>query len=123
MSQLEFEKQIVELEGKITELRNVETDGSVDMVSEITRMENKVDKLKKQTYSKLTPAQKVQVARHQDRPHYVDYISALIDDYTPLAGDRNFAEDDALQGGIGRFEGQAVIVIGQERADMIQKAA
>ena len=115
MSQLEFEKQIVELEGKITELRNIETDGSVDMVSEITRMENKVDKLKKQTYSKLTPAQKVQVARHQDRPHYVDYISALIDDYTPLAGDRNFAEDDALQGGIGRFEGQAVIVIGQER--------
>jgi len=115
MSQLEFEKQIVELEGKITELRNVETDGSVDMVSEITRMENKVDKLKKQTYSKLTPAQKVQVARHQDRPHYIDYVSALIDDYTPLAGDRNFAEDDALQGGIGRFEGQAVIVIGQER--------
>ena len=115
MSQLEFEKQIVELEGKITELRNVETDGSVDMVAELTRMENKVDKLKKQTYSKLTPAQKVQVARHQDRPHYVDYISALIDDYTPFAGDRNFAEDDALQGGIGRFEGQAVIVIGQER--------
>jgi acetyl-CoA carboxylase carboxyl transferase subunit alpha len=115
MSQLEFEKPILELEGKIAELRNVKSDSSVNIESEITRMERKVDKLLNQTYGKLTPAQKVQVARHQDRPHYGDYINAMIDDYTPLAGDRNFAEDDAMEGGIGRFQGQAVIVMGQER--------
>lgn len=115
MSQLEFEKPILELEGKITELHNVESDSSIDIDSEITRMKKKVDKLLNQTYSKLTPAQKVQVARHQARPHYLDYINGMIDDYSPLAGDRNFADDDALLGGIGRFQGQTVIVMGQER--------
>lgn len=115
MSQLEFEKPILELEGKINELRHLEGDSSVNIAAEMTRMETKVDKLLNQTYSKLTPAQKVQVARHQDRPHFLDYINGMIDDYTALAGDRNFADDDALQGGIGRFQGQAVIIIGQER--------
>ena len=116
MSQLEFEKPILELEGKIAELRHhVEGDADVDIAGEITRMENKVDRLLNQTYGKLTPAQKVQVARHQNRPHYVDYIQGMIDDYTPLAGDRNFADDDALLGGLGRFQGQACIIMGQER--------
>ena len=115
MSQLEFEKPILELEGKIAELRNVEVDSDVDLAGEITRMENKVDRLLNQTYGKLTPAQKVQVARHQNRPHYLDYINGMIDDYAPLAGDRNFGDDDALLGGIGRFQGQACIIMGQER--------
>ena len=91
MTQLEFEKPILELEGKIAELRNVEGDADVDIASEITRMENKIDRLLNQTYSKLTPAQKVQVARHQERPHYLDYVKAMIDGYMPLAGDRNLS--------------------------------
>lgn len=115
MSQLDFEKPILELEGKISELRNVEGDSKVNIAEEITRMQNKVERLLNQTYSKLTPAQKVQVARHQDRPHYVDYVEQMIDDYTPLAGDRNFAEDYALPGGLGRFRGQSVVIMGQER--------
>jgi acetyl-CoA carboxylase carboxyl transferase subunit alpha len=113
MAQLEFEKPILELEGKIAELRHVDGDGEI--ASEVERMEKKVGKLLIQTYGKLTPAQKVQVARHQDRPHYLDYIKGMIDDYTPLAGDRNFADDTALLGGIGRFQGQACIIMGQER--------
>ncbi|MEM6780428.1 MAG: acetyl-CoA carboxylase carboxyltransferase subunit alpha [Pseudomonadota bacterium] len=115
MSQLEFEKPILELEGKIAELRNAEGDSSLNIADEITRMQNKVERLLNQTYGKLTPAQKVQVARHQDRPHFGDYIEHMIEDYTPLAGDRNFAEDHALPGGIGRFRGQSVVIMGQER--------
>lgn len=114
MSQLDFEKSIIELEGKITELRNVGA-ASSDMTDELERMEKKVHKLLTQTYSKLTPAQKVQVARHQDRPHFGDYINGMIKDFTPLAGDRNFANDEALIGGIGRFQGQSCVIIGQER--------
>ncbi|HPD82847.1 MAG: acetyl-CoA carboxylase carboxyltransferase subunit alpha [Alphaproteobacteria bacterium] len=113
MPQLEFEKPILELEGKIAELRQVDGDG--DILAEVERMESKVSKLLNQTYSKLTPAQKVQVARHQNRPHYMDYINGMIDDYTPLAGDRNFADDQALLGGLGRFQGQACVIMGQER--------
>ncbi len=115
MSQLDFEKPILELESKISELRNVEGDSKVNIAEEITRMQNKVERLLNQTYSKLSPAQKVQVARHQNRPHYVDYVERMIDDYTPLAGDRNFAEDYALPGGLGRFRGQSVVIMGQER--------
>ena len=112
MSQLDFEKPVLELESKIAELRNVESDSDVNIAAEIKRMENKVDKLLNQTYEKLTPAQKVQVARHQNRPHYTDYINHMIDDYMPLAGDRNFADDDALLGGLGRFNGQSVVIMG-----------
>ncbi len=115
MSQLDFEKPVLELESKIAELRNVESDSDVNIASEITRMEKKVDKLLNQTYQKLTPVQKVQVARHQNRPHYLDYINGMIDDYMPLAGDRNFGDDDALLGGLGRFKGQSVVIMGQER--------
>lgn len=115
MSQLEFEKNILEVEGKIAELRKMEDSSDMDMNAEISRLENKAEKLLNQTYGKLTPAQKVQVARHQNRPHYLDYVGGMIDDYTPLAGDRNFADDDALLGGIGRFQGQACVIMGQER--------
>ena len=115
MSQLEFEKPILELEGKIAELRHVNSDVEVNIADEIARMQSKADKLLTQTYSKLTPAQKVQVARHQDRPHMLDYVRGIIDDFTPLAGDRGFAEDHALQSGIGRFRGQSCMVIGHEK--------
>ena len=102
MSNLEFEKPVLELEAKIAELRNVTGDDSMNIADEITRMQGKVDRLLQQTYSKLTAQQKVQVARHQDRPHFLDYIDGLIEDFTPLAGVRNFGEDDALPAGLGR---------------------
>ncbi len=112
---LDFEKPILELEGKIAELRHVSSDNRVNIADEITRMQGKADKLLIQTYSKLSPAQKVQVARHQERPHFCDYIKYLITDFTPLAGDRSFAEDHALIGGLGRFKGEACVIIGHEK--------
>jgi len=115
MSQLEFEKPILELEGKIAELRNVGSDSSISITDEIGRMQSKVSKLLSTTYSKLTPAQKVQVARHGNRPHFIDYVGGMITDFTPLAGDRSFGEDQALLGGLGRFNGQSVVIMGQER--------
>ncbi len=115
MSQLDFEKPILELESKIAALRGTQSDASINIVDEIERMQTKAEKLLGQTYGKLTPAQKVQVARHANRPHFMDYVAGMIEDFTPLAGDRNFAEDHALPGGLGRFRGQSVIVMGQER--------
>lgn len=115
MPSLDFEKPILELEGKITALRNMADDGSINVAEEIARMESKADKLLRQTYSKLTPSQKIQVARHRDRPRCLDYIKHMITDFTPLAGDRNYAEDYALIGGIGRFNGLSCVVIGQEK--------
>ncbi|MCK5284799.1 MAG: acetyl-CoA carboxylase carboxyltransferase subunit alpha [Alphaproteobacteria bacterium] len=115
MSQLNFEKPILELEGKIAELRNVSSNNEINIADEISRMQFKANKLLQQAYSKLTPSQKVQIARHQNRPHFVDYIATLIEDFTPLAGDRNFAEDYALMGGIGRFAGTACVILGQEK--------
>ncbi len=115
MSQLEFEKPILELEGKIAELRNMGSDSTISITEEIGRMQGKVSKLLHTTYSKLTPAQKVQVARHGGRPHFLDYVNGMITDFTPLAGDRAFGEDQALIGGLGRFNGQSVVIMGQER--------
>ncbi len=112
---LEFEKPILELENKISELRHVTSDNRVNIAEEIARMQSKADRLLVQTYGKLTPAQKVQVARHPERPHFLDYINHLIDDFTPLAGDRNFAEDNALIGGLGRFQGAPCVIIGHEK--------
>ena len=115
MSQLDFEKPILELEGKIAELRNMGSDSTISISDEISRMQAKANKLLANAYAKLTPAQKVQVARHQNRPHFLDYVGGMIQDFTPLAGDRNFAEDQALIGGLGRFNGQSVVIMGQER--------
>lgn len=112
---LEFEKPIAELESKIEELRHLSDGGSLNISDEVRKLEDKVDKLLRSTYAKLTPAQKVQVARHPNRPHCLDYINALITDFTPLAGDRLFAEDRAIVGGLGRFRGRSVVVIGQEK--------
>lgn len=110
---LEFEKPIVELEAKIAELGDMPNSG--DMQEEITRMREKAERILIQTYSKLAPDQKVQVARHPVRPHFLDYAKRLIKDFTPLAGDRYFGEDAALLGGLGRFRGQSVVVMGQEK--------
>ena len=112
---LEFEKPIAELEGKIEELRHLSDDGEISIVDEVERLQSRVVKQLTQTYAKLTAWQKVQVARHPDRPHCLDYVKALITDFTPLAGDRAYAEDHAVIGGIGRFDGNSVVVIGQEK--------
>lgn len=112
---LDFEKPIAELEGKIEELRHLTGSPEVNIADEVGKLQSKVEKLLVTTYSNLTPWQKTQVARHHDRPHAVDYIAELFDDYTPLAGDRGFAEDAAIVGGIGRFQGTSVVVIGTEK--------
>lgn len=112
---LEFEKPIAELEGKIAELRHMSDADGVNIADEVTRLEAKVEKDLKTTYSKLTAWQKTLVARHPDRPHCQDYINALITDFMPLAGDRNYSEDAAIIGGLGRFRGRSVMVIGQEK--------
>lgn len=115
MSILDFEKPILELEAKIAELRNMGSNDAINITDEIRRMQEKSSRLLQATYSKLTPVQKVQVARHQERPHFMDYVRGMITDFTPLAGDRRFAEDQALIGGMGRFRGRSVIVMGQEK--------
>ncbi len=115
MSQLDFEKPVLELEGKIAELRHVSSNNGVNIADEISKMQNKANRLLKATYGKLTPAQKVQVARHQERPHCKDYVKGLITEFTPLAGDRAFAEDHALVSGIGRFNGEPCVILGQEK--------
>ncbi|MFM8991070.1 MAG: acetyl-CoA carboxylase carboxyltransferase subunit alpha, partial [Alphaproteobacteria bacterium] len=112
---LEFEKPIAELEGKIEELRHLSGSSSLNIADEVARLQQKVERQIRQTYAKLTPWQKVQVARHPERPHAVDYISALVEDWTPLAGDRLFGEDLAILGGIGRIDGRSCVVLGQER--------
>ena len=115
MNFLDFEKPIAELEGKIEELRHLSDSDGINIAEEINRLQVKVDKLLRATYAKLSPWQKTQVARHPDRPHLSDYIERLITDFTPLAGDRAFAEDKAIIGGLGRFRGQSVMVIGHEK--------
>ena len=112
---LDFEQPIADLEGKIEELRHLVDDGEVNIADEVGKLQTKASKLLTSTYSKLSPWQKVQVARHPDRPHCIDYVNALIDDFTPLAGDRNFGEDHAIIGGMGRFRGQSCVVMGHEK--------
>ncbi|MEP4030270.1 acetyl-CoA carboxylase carboxyltransferase subunit alpha [Roseibium polysiphoniae] len=120
-SYLEFEKPVADIEGKIQELRALAADGeAVNIEDEIKRLDTKSSQTLKDLYSKLTPWQKTMVARHPDRPHAADYISGLIEDFTPLAGDRNFAEDHALIAGLGRFRGQSVAVLAQEKGSDTQ---
>ena len=111
---LDFEKPIAELEGKIEELRHL-TGTEVNIAEEVGKLQSKVEKQLSSLYAKLSPWQKAQVARHPDRPHALDYIDALIEDFTPLAGDRLFAEDAAVVGGLGRFRGRSVMVLGIEK--------
>ncbi len=112
---LDFEKPIAELEGKIKELHHLSSSDHLNIVDEVSRLQDKAERLLKQTYAELTPWQKTQVARHPERPHTSDYIESLIDNFNPLAGDRCFGEDKAILGGIGRFRGFSVVVIGHEK--------
>jgi acetyl-CoA carboxylase carboxyl transferase subunit alpha len=112
---LEFEKPIAELEGKIEELKRLTGDANLNIADEVAKLQGKVDKQVRAAYAKLTPWQKVQVARHPERPHFSDYAKALIEDFTPLAGDRLFADDKAILGGLGRFRGRSVVVMGHEK--------
>jgi acetyl-CoA carboxylase carboxyl transferase subunit alpha len=111
---LDFEKSIFDLESKIKELKDLNT-GDLGIIEEVKRLEYKRKKLLKRMYSELTPNQKVQVARHQERPHTKDYVNALVDDFIPLAGDRLFANDLAITAGIGKFRGISVAIIGHEK--------
>ena len=113
---LDFEKPIAELESKVAELKAISDDGgSVSISEEITKLQQKAQAALTDTYAKLSPWQKTQVARHPSRPHALDYIADLIEEFTPLAGDRYFAEDAAIVGGPGRFGGRSVMVIGHEK--------
>ena len=112
---LDFERPVAELESKIEELRHLSTTGELNIADGVGRLESTANRLLRQTYSRLTPWQKVQVARHPERPHCLDYIAGLITEFVPLAGDRAFAEDAAIVGGIGRFRERSVLVIGTEK--------
>jgi acetyl-CoA carboxylase carboxyl transferase subunit alpha len=112
---LDFERPIAELEGKIAELRHLSADSGLNIAEEVARLEAQANRLLRQSYARLTPWQKVLVARHPERPHCLDYIAGLITEFVPLAGDRLFAEDAAVIGGIGRFRGRSVMVLGTEK--------
>ncbi|MCK9551710.1 acetyl-CoA carboxylase carboxyltransferase subunit alpha [Aquamicrobium sp.] len=113
---LDFEKPVADLEGKILELKKLaEGSESVDVADEIARLEKRSRDALRDLYKALTPWQKVQVARHPDRPHCLEYVRGLFTDFTPLAGDRTFGEDQALIGGFARFRGEPVAILGQEK--------
>ncbi|WP_068084048.1 acetyl-CoA carboxylase carboxyltransferase subunit alpha [Polycladidibacter stylochi] len=120
-SYLEFEKPVADLEGKVQELKSLAESGeAVDVDDEISKLQEKANQALSDVYAKLTPWQKTLVARHPDRPHALDYINGLITDFTPLAGDRKFSEDNAMIAGFGRFRGQSVAVLGQEKGNDTQ---
>ena len=112
---LDFEQQIAELENKIEELRHLSDSGGINIADEVSKLQLKADRLLRSTYQSLTPWQKVLVARHPERPHFRDYTAALLKEYTPFAGDRNFADDKAIEGGIARFRGRSCVIIGHEK--------
>ena len=115
---LDFERPIAELEGKIAELRALAAaDPTMEIEADVTRLQARADSLINETYAKLTPWQKAMVARHPARPHFSDYVEHLIDDFTPLAGDRLYGEDRAIVAGLGRFRGRSVAVLGHEKGD------
>jgi acetyl-CoA carboxylase carboxyl transferase subunit alpha len=114
---LDFEKPVAELESKIEELRRMESPGEINIADEVARLTDKSDKQLRALYAKLTPWQKVQVARHPERPKAETCIASLITEFTPLAGDRAFADDEAIIGGLGRFRDTPVMVIGTEKGN------
>lgn len=117
---LDFEKPIAELEAKVSELKSMAGEGSVSITDEIKTLQQKAENALVETYSSLTPWQKTLVARHPERPHALDYIKVLVDDFTPLAGDRYFGEDAAIVGGLGVLRGRSVMVIGNEKGSDTQ---
>jgi acetyl-CoA carboxylase carboxyl transferase subunit alpha len=114
---LDFEKPIADLEARVSELRETAESGSIDLDGEISKLEAKSSKLLRDTYAKLTPWQKAQVARHPDRPHFKDFVAGLVTDFLPLAGDRGFADDPAMIGGFARIDGRRIMLIGHEKGD------
>ena len=114
---LDFEKPLAELEARVADLRETNAAGSLNIDTEIERLQAKSDRLLRDTYAKLTPWQKTQVARHPERPHFKDYVAGLIEDFVPLAGDRGFGEDQAIVGGLGKMRGRKVMLIGHEKGD------
>ena len=114
---LDFEKPIAELETRVAELRETASNGSIDIDPEIGRLEAKSTKLLRDTYAKLSPWQKAQVARHPERPHFKDYVAGIAEEFVPLSGDRAFADDPAIVGGFARIEGRRVMLIGHEKGD------
>jgi acetyl-CoA carboxylase carboxyl transferase subunit alpha len=117
LTYLDFEKPLAELETRVAELRETASNGSIDIDPEIEKLESKAAKLLRDTYAKLTPWQKAQVARHPERPHFKDYIAGIAEDFVPLAGDRAFGDDPAIIGGFARIDGRRVMLIGHEKGD------
>ena len=117
LTYLEFEKPIAALDAKIHELRETASAGSIDIDSEVAKLEAKSAKLLRETYAKLSPWQKTMVARHPERPHFKHYVAGLAEDFMPLAGDRAFADDPAIVGGLARIDGRRVVLIGHEKGD------
>ena len=114
---LDFEKPIAELDARIEALRETAQAGEINIDAEVAKLEAKSDKLLKDAYGRLTPWQKAQVARHPERPHFKDYVAGLAEDFLPLAGDRAFADDPAIIGGLARIDGRRVMLIGHEKGD------
>lgn len=117
VSFLEFEKPIAELEARVIELRTTASAGDIDIGSEIDKLEQRASKMLVDTYAKLTPWQKTQVARHPDRPHFKDYVAGMFDNFMPLAGDRAFSDDQAIIGGFATLGDRRLVVIGHEKGD------
>lgn len=114
---LDFEKPLSELDARLTELRETAQAGSLNIDAEIERLQAKSERMLRETYAKLTPWQKTQVARHPERPHFKDYVAALVEDFVPLSGDRAFGNDQAIIGGLGRINGRKIMLIGHEKGD------
>jgi acetyl-CoA carboxylase carboxyl transferase subunit alpha len=117
LTYLDFEKPIAELETRVAALRETAANGAIDIEAEVGRLEAKSAKVLRETYARLTPWQKAQVARHPERPHFKDYVAGLATDFVPLAGDRGFGDDPAIVGGLGRVDGRRVMLIGHEKGD------
>ena len=117
LNYLDFEKPIAELETRVAGLRETANSSDIDIDAEVGRLETKANKLLRDTYAKLTPWQKAQVARHPDRPHFKDLIAGIADDFVPLAGDRSFADDPAIIGGLAKIDGRRVMLMGHEKGD------
>lgn len=113
---LDFEKPVAALEAKIIELQDT-AEGAVNVDAEVTKLRAKADKLLTDTYRRLTPWQKAQVARHPERPHFKHFIENMFDEYMPLAGDRAFADDQAILGGFAKIDGRRVVIVGHEKGD------
>jgi len=112
---LEFERPIADLEAKIDELQTLSLSGGTDLADELEALKRRAHQLRIEAYERLEPWQKTQVARHPERPHFIDYVRVLIEDFVELRGDRKFGDDQAIVGGIGRLRGQSVVIMGHEK--------